>query len=134
MARGFGLYDAVDLTKTCVADATGLATFIFDAVDVGHSWDVTFISVTSTSKQNGPCRMFLDDASPANFRGGTASGIGDVDTTASLIVPANRSLMFQWAQMTPVSVCTVALQYRDLIGVGYPSDQRLSAHPEATAL
>jgi hypothetical protein len=127
VARGFSLYDAVDLTKTAIANAAGVATYTFDAVDVGHVWDVVFVSVQSTSIKNGPCRLYLDDATvPTNFRGGTSAGIGDVDTTASLIVPSNRSLVVQWTGMTPGAVCTVTLQFRDLIGIGYPSDQTLS--------
>lgn len=128
MARGFALYDAVDVTKSTTVNAAGVATYTFDAVDLGHSWDVVFIAVFSTSAVNGPCRIFLDDPTvPANFRGGTASGIGDIDTTASLIVPANRSLVFQWTGLTPGASCTVALQYRDLIGLGLPSDSTLTA-------
>lgn len=128
MARGFALYDAVDVTHTCKADSTGTATFTFDAVDVGHTWDVTFIAVFSTSTINGPCKIYLDDASlPSNFRGGTSAGTGDIDTTASVIVPSNRSLVFQWTGLTVGAVCTVTLQYRDLVGIGYPSDRQLSS-------
>ena len=127
MARSFQLYDVVDLERSVQANAQGVATYSFDPVLPQHLWHLVFIAVFSTSAQNGPCRIFLDDPTQvANFRGGTASGIGDVDTQADLYVPASRVLIFQWTGLSAGASCSLAVQYEDLVGVGQPSPNVLT--------
>lgn len=126
MARGFALYDVRDLQETASVGSDGTALVNFGSPDQGHHWKVTLIAVWSNSAVNGPARIFLDDPSvTANFRGGTGSGTGDMDTAATLWVPSSRELVVQWAGLTPGATCTAVIQFEDLIGVALPSDYRL---------
>lgn len=134
MARGFALYDYLDRAESGPVKADGTCTHMWGPPDAGHIWVVELIAVFSTSALNGPAGLWLDDSTvPVNFRGGTATGIGDVDTGAKLMVPTARQLLIVWEGLTPGSVCTSVLQYRDLITVGIPSDNSLAAAVAAGA-
>lgn len=127
MARAFALYDFVDDTKSGPVLATGACAHTWGPPDLSHIWVVQFIAVFSTSALVGPAALYLDDATvPSNFRGGTLTGTGDVDTGADLIVPSGRQLLIVWAGLTPGAVCTSVLQYRDLIGTAVASDNAIA--------
>lgn len=101
----------LDEPSSVVFDSNGVGISYLGPNGARESWNIAFISVTSTSVNDVPTvKFYRGSVVPSNFVTGTFSGSLDVDSQPNLILRSGERFYAYWEGGDPGTVGTFRLE------------------------